>query len=116
MVISGLSAVVSGVPALLVLTTSTLPSPFFTSQVQPAPTLPTAPLLNASLKASNEPHFDLIASASAPAGWPPPPGFMQFQKKVWFQTCAALLKTPPCALRMMSSRLAFSNSVPLIRL
>ena len=32
--------------------------------------------------------------ASAPDGLPPPPGFMLFQKKVWFQTCAALLKTP----------------------
>jgi len=41
---------------------------------------------------------------------------MLFQKKLWFQTCAELLKIPPADLRMMSSRPAFSNSVPLIRL
>jgi hypothetical protein len=33
----------------------------------------------------------LIASPSPPVGSPPPPGFMQFQKKVWFQIWAALL-------------------------
>ena len=44
-----------------------------------------------ALKAAKEPHFVLIASASGPVGSPPPAGFMQFQKKVWFQICAALL-------------------------
>src|SRR5690606_27502261 len=113
---SALSSVVSGVPALLVLTMSTEPSGFFTSQVQPEPKLPTAALLNSSLNFSKEPHFLLIASASAPLGAPPPLGDMEFQRKVWFQTCAALLKMPPEDLRMMSSSEAFSNSVPLIRL
>jgi hypothetical protein len=47
-----LSAVVSGVPAAPVLTMSTLPSAFFTSQVQPEPKLPTALLTKASLKAA----------------------------------------------------------------
>jgi hypothetical protein len=32
-----------------------------------------------------------MAAASAPEGSPPPAGFMQLQKKVWFQTWAALL-------------------------
>jgi hypothetical protein len=32
-----------------------------------------------------------MAAASAPVGSPPPAGFMQFQKKVWFQTWAELL-------------------------
>ncbi|CKT95458.1 Uncharacterised protein [Mycobacterium tuberculosis] len=32
-----------------------------------------------------------MALASAPVGAPPPCGFMQFQKKVWFQIWAALL-------------------------
>ena len=26
--------------------------------------------------------------ASSPLGAPPPPGFMECQKKVWFQICA----------------------------
>ena len=42
----------AGVAALLVLTMSTEPSAFFTSQVQPEPKLPTALLVKASLKAS----------------------------------------------------------------
>src|SRR5690606_28322495 len=113
---SAWSLVVSGVPALLVFTMSTEPSLFFTSHVQPEPKLPTALLLKASRKASNELHFFVMASASAPEGWPPPPGFMHDQKKVWFHTCAALLNTPPDDLRTMSSRPRFSNSVPLIRL
>jgi len=58
----------------------------------------------------------VIAWPSDPAGSLPPPGFMQFQKKVWFQTWAALLNTPPDDLRMMSSSASDSNSVPLIRL
>ena len=68
------------------------------------------------MKAAYEPHFFVIASASAPVGSPPPAGFMQFQKKVWFQTWAALLKTPPDDRRMISSSGMFSNSLPLIRL
>src|SRR5690606_34189110 len=95
MVSSALSLVVSGVPALLVLTMSTEPSGFFTSQVQPEPKLPTAAVWNCFLNSSNELHFFSIAALSAPEGSPPPPGFMQSQKKVWFHTCAALLKTPP---------------------
>ena len=57
-----------------------------------------------------------LAAARAPEGSPPPAGFMQFQKKVWFQTWAALLNTPPLDLRTMSTRPMDSNSVPLIRL
>jgi len=41
----------------------------------------------------NPPIFSM-AAATSPLGEPPPPGFMQFQKKVWFHTCAALLKMP----------------------
>ena len=78
--------------------------------------MPTALFVNASLKAANEPHFFAIASASAPVGSPPPAGFMQFQKKVWFQTWAALLNTPPDERRTISSSDMFSNSLPLIRL
>ena len=86
-----MSPVVSGVPAAPMLTMSTEPSAFFTSQVQPEPKLPTAEVWKAFLNSSNEPHLALIASASAPVGAPPPFGVMQFQKKVWFHTWAALL-------------------------
>src|SRR5690606_15198252 len=113
---SGTSLVVSGVPALLVLTTSSDPSGFFTSQVHPEPKFVAALFEKVSRNASNEPHLREMASASGPDGCPPPPGFMHDQKNVWFQTCAALLKMPPEDFRMMSSRLMFSNSVPLIRL
>src|SRR5512135_3000614 len=95
MVSRALSALVRGVAALLVLTMSTLPAAFFTSQVQPEPKLPTALLTKASLKASKLPHLAVMASARAPAGAPPPLGFMLLQKKVWFHTWAALLNTPP---------------------
>ena len=33
-----------------------------------------------------------MRAASSPAGLPPPRGSRQFQKKVWFHACAALLK------------------------
>src|SRR5690348_10444194 len=95
---------------------SSEPSAFFTSQVQPEPKLPTAAFVNASLNASKEPHLALIASPSAPLGAPPPCGLRQFQKNVWFQTCAELLNTPPDDFLMISSSCRFSNSVPLIRL
>src|SRR5574343_2046259 len=117
MVSRALSPVVNGVPAAPMLTMSTEPSSFFTSQVQPEPKLPTAEVWKAFLNSSREPHFLLMASARAPAGAPPPFGFMQFQKKVWFQTWAALLYTPPAgAFLTMASRSRFSYSVPLIRL
>src|SRR6218665_3966571 len=88
---SALSCVVSGVPAAPVLTMSTLPSGFLTSQVQPEPKLPTALLTKACRKAAELPHLALIAAASATAGSPPPSGAMQCQKNVWFQIWAALL-------------------------
>ena len=98
-------------------TMSTEPSAFFTSQVQPEPKLPTADAWKAFLKSSKEPHLALMASASAPVASPPPLGFMLLQKKVWFQTWAELLYTPPAgAFLMMASRSRFSYSVPLIRL
>ena len=66
----------SGVSALLVLTISTPPAAFFTSQVQPEPKLPTALAVNFSLNAANEPNAALMAAASAPVGSPPPLGPM----------------------------------------
>ena len=50
------------------LTMSTEPSAFLTSQVQPEPKLPTAEAWKAFLKSSKEPHLALMASASAPVG------------------------------------------------
>jgi len=73
------SVVVSGVAALEVLTISSEPSAFLTNHVQLEPKLPMLDLVNASLKASNEPHFALMASANAPVGTPPPFGFKPFQ-------------------------------------
>ena len=47
-----LASEVSGVPAPVVLTMSSVPSAFLTSQVQPDPKLPTALFVNASLNAA----------------------------------------------------------------
>src|SRR5690606_30058069 len=105
-----------GLAALLACSMASEPSLFFTCQAQPEPNRVTAFLLNSFLKFSKEPNAWLIASASAPVGMPPPLGFMQFQKKVWFQTWAALLKMPPEEFMMMSSRDMFSNWVPGINL
>ena len=77
--INALSAVVKGVAAFDVLTISNEPSAFLTNHVQLEPKLPTHDLVKASLKASNEPHFALMASAKAPVGAPLPFGFRLFQ-------------------------------------
>ncbi len=58
----GFSEVVTGVPALEVLTISTDPSLCLTSHVQPAPKLAKAALVNSALKLSKLPNFLLIAS------------------------------------------------------
>src|SRR5260363_193366 len=54
---SGLAAVVSGVPALLVDARSSEPSACLTSQAQPEPKVPSASFVNASLKLSYAPHL-----------------------------------------------------------
>ena len=48
----------------------------------------------------------------AGGGAPPPPGFKLSQKKVWFQTCAALLNTPPVLLLITSTRLFEASGLP----
>jgi hypothetical protein len=53
-----------------------------------------------------------MALASAPSGLPPPWGFMEFQKKVWFHTWAAWLNSPPELVLMISSRDLSALSVP----
>ena len=58
------------------LTMSTVPSGFLTSQVQPDPKLPTAVACNFTLKSANEPNAFLMAAARAPVGSPPPLGPM----------------------------------------
>src|SRR4051812_32366718 len=67
---------------------------FFTiTQAHPLPKRFIAASLNIVLnfsKFSNEP---LIASATLPVGIPPPPGFINFQKKEWFQCPPPLLRT-----------------------
>ncbi len=107
-----MSSLVSGVLALEVLTRDSAPSGRCTSQAQPEPKVFTAVSVNCCLKVSKSPKALLIASARAPVGWPPPLGDMQFQKKVWFHTCAALLNTPPWDLRTTSTRSMPANSVP----
>src|SRR5689334_8648691 len=82
----------NGVSALLVVSMATPPSSVLTSQAQPEPNWPTAASLNFFWKSETVPKARVIASASAPDGSPPPLGDIEFQKKVWFQTCAALLK------------------------
>jgi len=73
------------------------------------------------LELSSPPQSRSIACATWPLGEPPPLGFMLLQKKVWFHTCAALLKTPVLDVSlyvdlMMSSSDWFSAGEPLTRL
>src|SRR5262249_59804609 len=68
--------------------------PWATGPAQPLPNWPTAAALNCSLNLSRPPQSRSIAWAICPLGEPPPCGFIEFQKKVWFQTWAALLNTP----------------------
>jgi hypothetical protein len=70
---------VSGQPALLVCTISSLPALFFTSQAQPEPNWPTAAALNFSLKDDTLPNASSMAARSAPDGSSPPGGFMLCQ-------------------------------------
>src|SRR6516162_6893095 len=83
----------SGLTAFGVAVILSLP-PSATSHAQPLPNCPTAAALNCSLNLSSPPQSRSIACATWPLGEPPPLGFMLLQKKVWFHTCAALLKTP----------------------
>src|SRR5262245_16070987 len=99
MVRSAVAPCFIGRSALAVCITSSAP-PLSTSQAQPDPNWVVAACANLSLKSSYEPNALLILSATAPEGAPPPPGAMQFQKKVWFQICAELLNRPPSAFMM----------------
>ena len=58
---------------------SKLPSAFLTSQVHDEPKLLIAESVNLALNSSNEPNALLIASATAPVGWPPAFGARQCQ-------------------------------------
>src|SRR5687767_9067561 len=82
----------NGVSALLVVSIARPPSAVFTSQAQPEPNWPTAASLNFFWKSLKLPNARSIAAAIAPVGAPPAFGAIECQKKVWFQTCAALLK------------------------
>src|SRR4051794_10621769 len=83
--------VANGVSALAVVSIAR-PSPFLTSHAQPEPNWPAAASLNLVLKSAKLPNDLSIAVAIAPVGLPPPLGASELQKKVWFQTCAELLK------------------------
>src|SRR5262245_40031986 len=82
----------NGVSALLVVSMARPPSEVLTSQAQPEPNWPTAASLNFFWKSAKEPNARSMAAAIAPVGGPPALGAIELQKKVWFQTCAALLK------------------------
>src|SRR5205823_9433590 len=110
----------SGLTAFGVRVIDSLP-PLATSQAQPLPNWPTAAALKSSLNLARPPRSRSIAWATLPVGLPPPCGFMQFQKKVWFHTCAALLKMPALEASLalawtISSSDWFSIGEPLTRL
>src|ERR1035437_8993281 len=84
---------------------------FRMTQAQPDPNRPTPAAANFVLKSAKEPNADLIASASAPVGSPPPPFFMIFQNIEWFQWPPPLFRT---AVRIFSgtrSRLESKRSI-----
>ena len=75
----GVCPSVKGQPAFEVLTISNAPELFLTNQVQPEPKLVIQAAVNSSLNLSKEPKVEVIASAIAPVGSPPPLGLRQFQ-------------------------------------
>src|SRR5206468_9528076 len=90
-------------------------SPPTTSHAHPEPKRPAAAFANWALKASNDCHVELIASASLPFGAPPLPGPMIVQKNEWLLCPPALLRTGPriasgtllrSAISALTSRLA----------
>jgi hypothetical protein len=67
----------------LALATTASPEPSCTSQDQPEPNWLTPASLSLAWKSAKEPNVEAMASASAPAGSPPPLGDMLSQKSVW---------------------------------
>src|SRR3546814_2872448 len=70
---SGVSPPVRGVAAFAGAASARPPSARCTSQIQPEPNVPSASASNCLRNASAPPNALSIASASAPAGSPPPP-------------------------------------------
>jgi len=69
-----------------------------------------------SVRNLSQPPRPAIRSPTGPEGGaPPPPGFMLSQKKVWFQTWAALLNSGPELDLMISTKLLDSSGLPAIR-
>src|SRR5699024_10706376 len=93
-----------------------LPDESSTSQPHPEPNWPAAALLICSLKLSNEPKAELIASASSPAGSPPPSADNDSQNRLWLWKPPPLLRTAVGRLSVprfrMSSMDSFAMSVP----
>ena len=56
------------------------------SHAHPEPNCVEAASLNCSMNFSNEPKSLSINFRSSPDGFPPPPGFIDSQKKSWFHT------------------------------
>ena len=79
------------------------------SQAQPLPKRPTPAFFISSLNLSKPPNDELIASAIAPVGAPPPPGPMICQNIEWFAWPPPLFRT---AVRMASGTalMPLSNS------
>jgi hypothetical protein len=79
---SGTSLVIRGESWFGVETTAR-PVPSQISHVQPEPNRLTPASLTAAFSSSRPLNVSAIASASAPLGSPPPPGFMIVQKNEW---------------------------------
>ena len=62
------------------------------SHAHPEPNCVEAAVLNSSRNFSNEPKSLSIRFRRSPDGLPPPPGFMDSQKKSWFHACNKLNK------------------------
>ena len=75
---------------------------------QPEPNWPTPPSTNLARSWARPPKLS-TAVASEPAGLPPPV-FMAFQKKPWFQACPALLNSLAFAVSPFAARTAASMS------
>src|SRR5271155_3916130 len=102
---------VSGLSWLAVETMESLPPPFLMSHTHPEPKRLRPASLKALVKSSKVPKLELMASAMAPVGLPPPFGFMLAQNHVWLRCPPALLRTAALAASGTEARFLTMSSM-----
>jgi len=84
------------------------------SHAHPEPNCVEAAVLNSSRKFSNEPKSLLISFRRSPDGFPPPPGFIDSQKKSWFHACKKLNMIAMQWFRKIDKNLWLQECMPVL--